>query len=65
MGVQAMETLGVPSTEIEEVERQYRENDRQRMALQIEHGTLLAAKDLMYRPGNSMRLLSRGDGEDA
>ena len=65
MGVQAMETLGVPSTEIEEVERQYRENDRQRMALQIEHGTLLAAKDLMYRPGNSMRLLSRGDGEEA
>ena len=65
MGVQAMEPLGVPSTEIEEVERQYRENDRQRMALQIEHGTLLAAKDLMYRPANSMRLLSRGDGEDA
>ena len=65
MGVQAMETLGVPPKEVEEVERQYRENDDQRMALQIEHGTLLAAKDLMYRPGNSMRLLSRGDGDGA
>jgi Trk K+ transport system NAD-binding subunit len=65
MGVQAMETLGVPPKEVEEVERQYRENDDQRMALQIEHGTLLAAKDLMYRPGNGMRLLSRGDGDGA
>ena len=63
MGVQAMEALGVPSEEIEEVERQYRANDQQRLALQIEHGTLLAAKDLMYRPGRGMRLLSRGDGE--
>ena len=65
MGVQAMEVLGVPPKEVEEVERQYRDNDDQRMALQIEHGTLLAAKDLMYRPGNGMRLLSRGDGDDA
>jgi CPA2 family monovalent cation:H+ antiporter-2 len=65
MGVQAMEALGVPAGEVEEVERQYRENDEQRMALQIEHGNLLAAKDLMYRPGRGMRLLSRGDGEEA
>lgn len=65
MGVQAMEVLGVPPKEVEEVERQYRDNDDQRMALQIEHGTLLAAKDLMYRPGNGMRLLSRGDGDGA
>ena len=64
MGVQAMEALGVPQKEIEEVERQYRQNDEQRMALQIEHGSLLAAKELMYRPGKRMRLIARGDGED-
>lgn len=63
MGVQAMQVLGVPPKEVEEVERQYRENDDQRLALQIEHGSLLAAKDLMYRPGRGMRLLTRGDGE--
>ncbi|MFD1107521.1 cation:proton antiporter [Sphingobium olei] len=65
MGVRAMEALGVPPEEAEEVERQYRHNDDQRMALQIEHGSLLAAKHLMYRPGKGMRLLSRGDGEEA
>jgi voltage-gated potassium channel Kch/uncharacterized protein (DUF697 family) len=63
MGVRAMEALGVPPEEAEEVERQYRNNDDQRMALQIEHGNLFAAKHLMYRPGKGMRLLSRGDGE--
>jgi CPA2 family monovalent cation:H+ antiporter-2 len=65
MGVQAMQALGVPPEEVEEVERQYRQNDEQRMAVQIEHGTLLAAKDLMFRPGRAMRLVSRGDGEEA
>ncbi|EQB32214.1 monovalent cation:proton antiporter-2 (CPA2) family protein [Sphingobium ummariense] len=64
MGVQAMEALGVPQGEIEEVERQYRQNDEQRLALQIEHGSLLAAKDLMYRPGRGMRLIARGDREE-
>jgi Trk K+ transport system NAD-binding subunit len=63
MGMQAMQALGVPAEEVEEVERQYRQNDEQRMAAQIEHGTLLAAKDLMFRPGRAMRLASRGDGE--
>ncbi|AOF96835.1 MULTISPECIES: cation:proton antiporter domain-containing protein [unclassified Sphingobium] len=63
MGVQAMQALGVPDEEVEEVERQYRANDEQRLALQIEHGDLIAAKDLIYRPGKGMRLLTRGDGE--
>lgn len=58
MGIQAMQALGVPDREIEEVERQYRANDGQRLAVQIEHGTLLAAKDLMYRPGRSMNLFN-------
>jgi CPA2 family monovalent cation:H+ antiporter-2 len=67
MGVQAMQALKVPEDEITEVERQYRENDRQRLDVQIEHGTLLAAKDLMYRPGRAMTLLSAraGEGEEA
>ncbi|KEQ52244.1 Monovalent cation:H+ antiporter-2 [Sphingobium chlorophenolicum] len=64
MGVQAMQALGVPQEEIEEVERQYRRNDEQRMALQIEHGDFMAAKELMYRPGRRMRLLARGEGEE-
>ena len=63
MGVQAMSALGVPQAEIEEVERQYRENDQQRLDLQIEHGSLLAAKDLLFLPGRGMRLLTRGDEE--
>jgi glutathione-regulated potassium-efflux system protein KefB len=57
MGRQAMELLGVPEWEVAEVERQYRENDAQRLAAQIEEGTLLAAKDLMYRPGRAMTLV--------
>jgi len=63
MGVQAMQALGVPDEEVEEVERQYRANDEQRLALQIEHGDLISGKDLIYRPGKGMRLLTRGDGE--
>ncbi|KFG92144.1 Sodium/hydrogen exchanger precursor [Sphingobium herbicidovorans NBRC 16415] len=64
MGVQAMETLGVPQAEIEEVERQYRANDAERMTVQGEQGTLLAAKDLMFRPGRRMRLIARGEEEE-
>jgi monovalent cation:proton antiporter-2 (CPA2) family protein len=55
MGLQAMTALGVPEAEIVEVERRYRENDRQRLDAQGAAGTLHAAKDLMYRPGHSMR----------
>jgi voltage-gated potassium channel Kch len=64
MGVQAMEALGVPQAEIEEVERKYRENDDQRLTVQGEQGTLLAAKELMFRPGRRMRLLTRGEEEE-
>jgi CPA2 family monovalent cation:H+ antiporter-2 len=56
MGIQAMQALGVPDGEIAEVERRYRENDDQRLALQIEHGNLMVAKDLMFRPGRAMTL---------
>jgi len=64
MGVQAMETLGVPQAEIEEVERRYRENDEQRLAAQEAQGTLMAAKELMFRPGRRMRLVARGEEEE-
>lgn len=55
MGLQAMTALGMPDAEIAEVERRYRENDRQRLVAQDAAGTLHAAKDLIYRPGHSMR----------
>lgn len=64
MGVQALGTLGVPQAEIEEVERKYRENDDERLTAQGEQGTLLAAKELMFRPGKRMRLTARGDKEE-
>ena len=55
MGLEAMKALGVPEAEIAEVERRYRENDQQRLAAQDAEGSLHAAKDLIYRPGHSMR----------
>ncbi|BAV63895.1 monovalent cation:proton antiporter-2 (CPA2) family protein [Sphingobium cloacae] len=64
MGIQAMETLGVPQAEIDEVVEQYRENDQQRLAVQREHGDLSVAKELIYRPGKRMNLASRGEGEE-
>ena len=54
MGLQALSALKVPEDEISEVERQYRENDDQRLALQYEHGDMLAAKHLIFRPGRGM-----------
>lgn len=64
MGIQAMQTLGVPQAEIEEVERKYRENDEQRLTVQGEQGTLMAAKELMFRPGRRMHLTARGEEEE-
>lgn len=64
MGVQALEALGVPQEEVEEVERQFRQTDEQRLTAQMEQGSLMAAKDLMYRPGRRMRLMTRGEQEE-
>ncbi|MBK5264540.1 MAG: cation:proton antiporter [Alphaproteobacteria bacterium] len=64
MGIQAMKALGLPDKEIAEVERRYRENDQQRLDAQDAAGTLHAAKDLMFRPGHSMRASDGGfEGE--
>ncbi|MPT48083.1 MAG: sodium:proton exchanger [Sphingobium sp.] len=66
MGLMSMRLLGVDEQEVREVEHQYRENDRARFALQVQEGDLLAAKDMMYRPGRAMTLLFRensGEGE--
>lgn len=67
MGTLALRTLGVGEDEIREVVEQYRDNDRQRLDLQLERGDLMAAKDLIYRPGgHRMTLHSRErNGEDA
>lgn len=66
MGRMAMEVLGVSEVEAKEVEQQYRANDRERYEVQLAHGDMMAAKDLMYRPGRAMVLRSREIiGEDA
>lgn len=67
MGTMALRTLGVADSEIAEVVEQYRDNDRLRFEAQLEHGDLLAAKDLIYRPGgHRMTLHSREqNGDDA
>lgn len=54
----ALGRLGLDAAEVAEVERQYRENDRERLDVQMASG-LLAAKDLMYRPGRTMVLPAR------
>jgi len=66
MGRLALEKLGVRPEEIDEVEQQYRENDRDRLVVQLKEGSLMAAKDMMYRPGHAMLLRSREiSGEEA
>ncbi len=66
MGLMSLRQLGVKDHEIVEVEQHYRENDKQRFDVQLAQGDLLAAKDLMYRPGHGMLLKSReNSGEDA
>lgn len=66
MGRIALEKLGLDPDQVDEVERQYRENDRKRLDVQISSGALEAAKDLMYRPGRTMVLPERQTiGDDA
>lgn len=56
MGRMALAELGLNEEQVAEVERQYRENDRQRLDAQLAAGALTAAKDLLYRPGRTMVL---------
>jgi len=66
MGRLALGRLGLDEKQVEEVERQYRANDQQRLDLQLTSGKLTAAKDLMYRPGRTMVLPERQIvGDDA
>jgi hypothetical protein len=66
MGRIALEKLGLDPDQVDEVERQYRENDRKRLDVQISSGALEAAKDLMYRPGRTMILPEKQTiGDDA
>lgn len=58
MGVEVLSTLGLPEDDIVDVERQYRENDQERLDRQISGGDLMSAKHLMYGPGRRMVLPS-------
>ncbi|HZV17177.1 MAG TPA: cation:proton antiporter [Sphingobium sp.] len=55
LGRAALTRLGLDEAEVDEVERQYRANDRKRLDVQIASG-LMAAKELLFRPGRTMVL---------
>ena len=55
MGRIALEKLGLDQDQIDDIERQYRENDRVRLDVQMSSG-LMAAGHLLYRPGRTMIL---------
>lgn len=55
MGRAALGRLGLDEAQVNEIERQYRVNDRKRLDVQIASG-LMAAKDLLFRPGRTMVL---------
>jgi CPA2 family monovalent cation:H+ antiporter-2 len=66
LGRMALANLGLDPAAVDEIERQYRANDRERLDVQIASGALVAAKDLMYRPGRAMVLPERQTvGDDA
>lgn len=65
MGLDVLRTLGLPDDQILDVERQYRDNDRERLDRQIAVGDLMAAKDLMYRPGRTMAFGDAPVGDNA
>lgn len=56
MGLDVLDSLGLSADQIVDVERQYRENDRDRLDQQIAAGSMYAAKDLIFRPGRTMKL---------
>jgi CPA2 family monovalent cation:H+ antiporter-2 len=65
MGRAALAQLGLQRDELDEIERQYRDNDHARLDVQIASG-LLAAKHLLFRPGRTMVLPARQAlGDDA
>lgn len=65
LGRTALEKLGLDAAEIAEVERQYRDNDHARLDVQLSAG-LMAAGDLLYRPGRTMILPERSTvGDEA
>ena len=54
MGRLALGALGADAELLDRVEREYRDTDVERLRLQTETGDLKAAKDMIYRPGNTM-----------
>lgn len=55
MGIKALGELGVGEAEILDIEREYRSRDLARLERQVEAGDLHAAKEMMFRPGRSMK----------
>jgi monovalent cation:proton antiporter-2 (CPA2) family protein len=54
MGLDLLACLGYSHEQIREIERQYRDNDRERLDRQIASGNIMVAKDLMFGPGHRM-----------
>nr|MDP8994916.1 cation:proton antiporter [Pseudomonadota bacterium] len=54
MGREALAALGVDAKEIDRVEQEYRDRDRERLQSQVETGDLHALKHNMFRPDNPM-----------
>ncbi len=65
MGRMALENLGVAGDEIDEVVRQYRDNDLQRLDHQRAEGTLLVGKELLFSAKHRMVLNRESVGDDA
>ncbi len=58
MGLEVATALGLPEDALLDLERQYRDNDRERLDRQIAEGDMRAARDLMFHHDRAMR---RGD----
>lgn len=54
-GLAALRELDVPDQLVLDIEAEYRRRDLARLEKQAEAGDLYAAKEMMFRPGNSMK----------
>jgi glutathione-regulated potassium-efflux system protein KefB len=54
MGREALALFCVDSEEVDRVDREYRERDRQRLDSQTASGDLHAMKETMFRPDNPL-----------
>ncbi|MDX3909951.1 MAG: cation:proton antiporter [Sphingobium sp.] len=64
MGLNVLAALGVSEEQRQEIERQYREVDQQRLDRQVETGDLLSARGMMYSAGHRAHLMDSNVAED-